>query len=281
MIFGYGKTVGAAIVANPQVELVSFTGSTDTGRTIARSTATSFKRLSLEMGGKNAALVFEDIDMHKDVLKIAKSVYFNSGQICLATSRILVARSIYEQFVDKFVELSTTHFAIGAPDHPDTKIGPMISAAHRDKVNKYIEMAKSSRSAKVVELTPPMDDNTKGYFVSKVIIAGIDVSHPCWTDEIFGPVVCIVPFDDEAEAIRLANDSTYGLSATVWTTSVNRLHRVAHRLEVGTVWANCWLVRNLNMPFGGVKHSGTGREGTEDSRDFYTNKKTICVCIET
>jgi len=230
------------------------------------------------MGGKNAALVFEDVNLDADLLPIARSVYFNSGEICLASSRILVHANIYDTFVQRFIEISKT-FKIGDPFDKETKVSALISREHLNKVQRYMKIA--AETGKVTYIEPRLEaHNENGFYTGLTIVTDVSLDSPCMTEEIFGPVVCIYKFSDEQEAIRIANDSCYGLSATVWTSSVDRLHRVAHRVQAGTVWANCWLVRNLNMPFGGVKQSGIGREGTVESRDFYTNKKTICVCIK-
>lgn len=226
------------------------------------------------MGGKNAAIVFEDADLEADMIKIGRSAYFNSGQICLASSRILVHESIYENFVDRFIYLSQK-VKIGDPFDPNTNLGPLVSKQHLEKVQRYITLGR--KTGKVTYIDPPDDVPKGGFFTGLAIITDVSPESECMQEEIFGPVLCIVKFATEEEAIRIANQSRFGLSATVWTESVNRMHRVAAQLDVGTVWGNCWLVRNLNMPFGGMKQSGIGREGTADSRDFYTNKKTTCI----
>lgn len=277
MVFGYGSKVGEAIVKHPSIKLISFTGSTITGQKIAQQAAPLFKRLSLEMGGKNAAIVFDDVNLEKELIHIARSAYFNSGQICLASSRILVHESIYAEFVEKFIKISR-EFIIGDPFDKETKLGPLVSAQHRDKVLRYINLARNTDKVKMTYLEPN-NLNKNGYFCGIAIVSDIEIDSPLMMEEIFGPVVCIVQFKDEQEAIEIANNTNYGLSATVWTQSLDRMHRVSHQIEAGTVWGNCWLVRNLNMPFGGIKQSGIGHESTEDSREFYTNKKTICIKI--
>ncbi|KAH9413079.1 Aldehyde dehydrogenase 8 member A1 [Dermatophagoides pteronyssinus] len=277
MVFGYGNKVGEAIVKHPSIKLISFTGSTITGQKIAQQAAPLFKRLSLEMGGKNAAIVFDDVNLEKELIHIARSAYFNSGQICLASSRILVHESIYAEFVEKFIKISR-EFIIGDPFDKETKLGPLVSAQHRDKVLRYINLARNTDKVKMTYLEPNYL-NKNGYFCGIAIVSDIEIDSPLMMEEIFGPVVCIVQFKDEQEAIEIANNTNYGLSATVWTQSLDRMHRVSHQIEAGTVWGNCWLVRNLNMPFGGIKQSGIGHESTEDSREFYTNKKTICIKI--
>lgn len=278
MVFGYGNKVGEAIVKHPSIKLLSFTGSTMTGQKISQQAAPLFKRLSLEMGGKNAAIIFDDVDLEKSMMNIAKSVYFNSGQICLATSRILVHDNIYEEFIEKFTKISN-EFIVGDPFEKHTKLGPMVSRQHCDKVMRYIELARNTTTARMTYLEPK-NPNKNGYYCGIAIVSDVQIDSPLMIEEIFGPVVCIVKFKDEQEAIKIANNTTYGLSATVWTKSLDRMHRVSHQIEAGTVWGNCWLVRNLNMPFGGVKQSGIGNESTDDSREFYTNKKTICILLE-
>ncbi|KAJ6220824.1 hypothetical protein RDWZM_006636 [Blomia tropicalis] len=277
-VFGYGATVGEAIVNHADVKLISFTGSTATGRRIAQQTASSFKRLSLEMGGKNAAIIFEDADLVNNVEKIARSVLFNSSQICLATSRILVHESIYDQFLPKFIECCRS-FKIGDPFDSETKVSAMISKDHLAKVQGYVELARNT--AQLTYIEPQLNEkNKQGFFTGIAIVTEVKHDSPLMTEEIFGPVVCVIKFKNETEAIEVANSTCYGLSSTIWTASLDRMHRVAHRIQSGTVWGNCWLQRNLNMPFGGVKQSGTGREGTDDSREFYTNKKTICIALD-
>lgn len=278
MVFGFGETVGEAIVKHSSIKSISFTGSTITGGRIAQLTAPFFKRLSLEMGGKNAALIFDDINLEIELMKIAKSVYFNSGQICLSTSRILVQENIYKEFVQKFIQISK-NFIIGDPFDEDTKIGPMISKYHLDKVLKYIELA--GKTAKITYLEPKLirESNKNGYFCGMAIITDVKLDSPLMMEEIFGPVVCIVPFNDAQEAIRIANSTCYGLSATIWTNSLDQMLKISPELDAGTVWGNCWLMRNLNMPFGGHKNSGLGQESTKDSREFYTKKKTICISL--
>ena len=279
MVFGLGSTVGSAIVQHVDVPLLSFTGSTVTGRRIAVDAAPMFKRLSLEMGGKNAALVFGDFDFKADLESILRSALFNSGQICLASSRILVEQSIYSEFVEKFVELAR-QYKIGDPRESETRISALVSKEHLDKVRSYIALAESNKH-KLIKLDMNLSErNRNGFYCPVVIVTDVPLDSPLMSEEIFGPVICITPFKDEEDAIEIGNSSVYGLSSTVWTGSVDRMHRVAHRLNAGTVWGNCWLVRNLNMPFGGMKHSGIGRESTDDSRSFFTNKKTVCIKLK-
>ncbi|XP_054159341.1 2-aminomuconic semialdehyde dehydrogenase-like [Oppia nitens] len=276
MVFGLGQKVGEPIVEHPDVPIISFTGSTATGARIAQRSAPLFKKLSLEMGGKNAAIIFDDINLDTVFPQIIRSCFLNSGEICLASSRLYVQKSIYQVFVDRFT-IDVLQMKVGDPTNNDTLIGPMISSDHQKKVLKYIELARNE-GATVRSLPFKLDtDHTAGYYVSPTVITDISDDSACMREEIFGPVVCVVPFDTQDEVVTRANNSPYGLSASVWSSNVDRVHTVANRLRVGTVWCNCWLVRNLNMPFGGQKQSGTGREATLDSREFYTEKKTICI----
>ncbi|KPM08320.1 hypothetical protein QR98_0068360 [Sarcoptes scabiei] len=275
MVFGYGRSVGEAIVKHPSIRAISFTGSTETGKKIAINAAPLFKRTSLEMGGKNCAIIFDDFDFENDLSKVVKSVYFNGGQICLATSRLLIQRKIFDEFIAKF-HVESEKIVIGDPFDSKTKLGPMVSKEHWEKIQKYIELAR--KNAKVIYIEPRIENkNQQGFFTGIAIIKEVDLESPLMREEIFGPVVCCVPFDNESDAISIANNTEYGLSATVWTASLDRMHRVSYKLHAGTVWGNCWLIRNLNMPFGGWKKSGIGHESSEDSREFFTEKKTICI----
>ncbi|PAA63122.1 hypothetical protein BOX15_Mlig011506g2 [Macrostomum lignano] len=289
MVFGRGATAGEALVLHPNVPAVSFTGSTLIGSRIQALTAPMVKKLSLELGGKNAALVFSDCDLPAAVETCVRSSFTNQGEICLCTSRIFVERSVYNEFLRQFLE-ETAKWKVGDRRDPATKLGAVVSAEHRQKILSYIESAPASGGRILCGQTltdaaklPP--DLASGFFVLPTVIVGAEADSdgglsdeaPCMRDEIFGPVTCIVPFDDEAEAIKRANSVKYGLCATLFSRDASRIMRVCRQLQVGTVWSNCWLVRDLNMPFGGCKQSGIGREGAHDSLEFYTEVKTVCL----
>ncbi|RWS02476.1 aldehyde dehydrogenase family 8 member A1-like protein [Dinothrombium tinctorium] len=280
IVFGYGNKAGKALVKHDDVKLISFTGSTATGTHIMQESARMAKKLSLEMGGKNAAIVFKDVNLQSTIPNLIRSCFLNQGEVCLSSSKIYVEKEIYDDFVELFVT-ETKKLKVGNPLSSDTFIGALISKDHLEKVKSYVKIAESE-NAEIkcggIDCDFQLDDHVKnGFFFAPTVITNINESSRCMKEEIFGPVVCITHFESEEDVIKRANDVKYGLSATVWTQNVNKLLKVAHQLKVGTVWCNCWLVRNLHMPFGGMKMSGIGREGTQDSREFYTEKKTICI----
>jgi aminomuconate-semialdehyde/2-hydroxymuconate-6-semialdehyde dehydrogenase len=279
IVHGFGHRAGAAIVDHPEVKAISFTGGTKTGAAIAASAAPNFKKLSLELGGKNPNIIFADCDFEKMMSTTIRSSFANQGQICLCGSRIYVERSIYDRFKEAFVA-KTARIVPGNPALADTKMGALVSKDHMEKVVSYIELAKSE-GGKVLaggERFIPSDPAlANGFYVRPTIIEGLDENCRTNREEIFGPVVTIQPFDSEEEALRLANGTEYGLSATVWTENLTRAHRMADRLEAGIVWINCWLLRDLRTPFGGVKNSGVGREGGREALRFFTEPKNVCI----
>ncbi|KAH9487533.1 Aldehyde dehydrogenase 8 member A1 [Bulinus truncatus] len=280
IVYGYGWTAGKVLVEHPQVHLISFTGGTATGEVIRKNAAHLNKKFSLELGGKNAAIIFDDCNFNKCLETTIRSSFVNQGEVCLCTSRIFIQRSIYEKFLEAFVT-KTRSLIVGDPKDQNTFCGALISKQHREKVISYIEGAKAGgASVKCGHGVDPLslpDRCQNGYFVQPTVISDLPDSAPAMTDEIFGPVTCVVPFDDEAEVLDRVNSVRYGLCATIWTENVSRVHRMAPKLEVGTVWVNCWMVRDLNMPFGGMKDSGNGREGGKYSTEFFTQEKTICI----
>lgn len=280
IVLGYGKTAGQALVVHPRVPLLSFTGGTATAEHIRRSAAHLCKKFSLELGGKNPAIVFDDCNFEKCIDTCIRSSFVNQGEICLCTSRIFVQRGIYDKFVQAFVEKAKSK-TVGDPRDSSTFCGALISLEHRNKVTGYIDGARKDGATiqcghGVVGLDLPSRCKN-GYFVRPTVITDISDEAPAMREEIFGPVTCVVPFDDESEVIQRANSVKYGLCATVWTENVSRVHRISPKLDAGTVWVNCWLVRDLDMPFGGTKESGTGREGGKYSTEFFTEEKTICI----
>ena len=278
IVHGLGPKVGAAIVAHKDIKAVSFTGGTKTGEEIARTAAPMFKKLSLELGGKNPNIIFADCNYDEMLATTVRSSFANQGQICLCGSRIFVERPIYERFKSDFVARADA-LKIGDPLDEETGLGAVVSEPHMQKILSYIELAVEEggnvlAGGKRVELDGRCSG---GYFVEPTIIE--DLTCGCRTnqEEIFGPVVTIMPFDTEDEVLGYANSVKYGLSATVWTENLSRAHRVAAKLESGIVWVNCWLLRDLRTPFGGVKDSGMGREGGFEALKFFTEEKNVCI----
>jgi aminomuconate-semialdehyde/2-hydroxymuconate-6-semialdehyde dehydrogenase len=278
IIHGVGARAGQAIIEHPEIKAISFTGGTVTGKTIAATAAPMFKKLSLELGGKNPNIIFADCDFEKAISTSIQSSFANQGEICLCGSRIFVERSLYEKFVAEFTE-RTKKLIVGDPLDDKTNLGAIASEAHLNKVLAYIELAKQEggtviQGGKQVKLTGRCAD---GYFLEPTIITGL--SHTCRTnqEEIFGPVVTIMPFDSEAEVLEYANSTTYGLAATIWTENLKRAHRIAAQVKSGIVWVNCWLFRDLRTPFGGMKQSGIGREGGFEALKFFTDEKNVCI----
>jgi aminomuconate-semialdehyde/2-hydroxymuconate-6-semialdehyde dehydrogenase len=278
IVQGTGAKAGNALISHPQVPVISFTGGTATGRHISGIAAPMFKKLSLELGGKNPNLVFEDCDFEEAVRKSVESSFANQGEICLCGSRILVQESVYEKFLEAFVS-RTKNLKVGDPKEADVHVGALVSEAHLRKVMSYVELAKSEGGTVISGGNPvhPEGRCSEGFFHEPTVIAGLSMDCRTNQEEIFGPVVTITSFRDEEEAVKLANSTAYGLSSTVWTSDLARAHRVAHSLQAGIVWVNTWLLRDLRTPFGGVKNSGVGREGGWEALDFFTEPKNICI----
>ena len=278
IVHGLGRKAGSAISANPTVRAVSFTGSTRTGAEIAKTAAESFKKVSLEMGGKNPALVFSDCDLEQAVQSILRSSFLNQGQVCLCTSRIFVQRPIYNNFKSALME-KLKGLKIGDPLDPATQQGAVVSREHFDKVRSCIALAENEggkilTGGKPVRLEGRCE---KGWFIEPTLVEGLSPQCQTNREEIFGPVATLIPFEDEAEVLGWANDTRYGLAATLWTRDLSRAHRLAGDLHAGVVWVNCWLLRDLRTPFGGMKDSGLGREGGIEALKFFTEPKNVCI----
>lgn len=280
IVHGLGPKVGEAIVSHPDIPAISFTGGTTTGKRIAEVTAPMFKKLSLELGGKNPNIIFNDCDFDDALNTTIRSSFANQGQICLCGSRIYVQKGIYDKFLAAFV-MKVVKMQVGDPLDEGTKTGAVVSESHMQKVLSYVELAKREggtieAGGNQVKLEGRCAD---GYFIQPTIISGLDAACRTNQEEIFGPVVTIQPFETEEDVIALANSTDYGLSATIWTQNINRAHSVSAQLKSGIVWVNCWLVRDLRTPFGGMKQSGVGREGGNDALNFFTEKKNICIKV--
>jgi len=278
IVHGTGPKVGQAIVEHPQVPAISFTGGTATGKTIAATAAPMFKKLSLELGGKNPVLVFDDCDFEKAIETTLLSSFRNQGEICLCGSRVLVQQGIYEKFRDALVE-RTKALRVGDPRTGDADLGALVSAAHRDKVMGYVRMAQEEGGTVITggRTVAVPGRCAGGYFMAPTIIEGLDQRCRTNQEEIFGPVITIQPFSDEAEALRAANATPYGLASVIWTQDLPRAHRLAAQIQSGIVWVNCWMLRDLRTPFGGVKQSGVGREGGWEALRFFTEPKNVCI----
>ena len=278
IVHGLGPKVGSAIVGHKDVKAVSFTGGTKTGEEIARTGAPMFKKLSLELGGKNPNIIFADCNYEEMLTTTIRSSFSNQGQICLCGSRIFVERPMYEQFKGDFVERASK-LKIGDPLEPGTDVGAIVSKQHYEKILSYIELAKQEGGNIILGGNAVTLDGRcrDGWFIEPTVIENL--SHDCRTnqEEIFGPVVTITPFDTEGEVLDYANSVRYGLSATVWTENLSQAHRVAAQIESGIVWVNCWLLRDLRTPFGGMKDSGIGREGGFEALNFFTEEKNVCI----
>jgi aminomuconate-semialdehyde/2-hydroxymuconate-6-semialdehyde dehydrogenase len=278
IVHGLGPKVGSAIVGHREVKAISFTGGTKTGEEIARTAAPMFKKLSLELGGKNPNIIFADCNYEEMLTTTIRSSFSNQGEICLCGSRIFVERPMYERFKSDFVE-RVSKLKVGDPLESGTEVGAIVSKQHFDKIMSYIDLAQNEGG---VILTGGKQSHfegrcANGWFIEPTVIDRL--SYDCRTnqEEIFGPVATIMPFDTEEEVLGYANSVRYGLSSTIWTENLSRAHRVAARIESGIVWVNCWLLRDLRTPFGGVKDSGVGREGGFEALRFFTEEKNVCI----
>lgn len=281
IVHGLGAKAGQAIIEHKDVPVISFTGGTATGKSIAATAAPMFKKLSLELGGKNPNIIFADCDFDKAVKTSVTSSFANQGQICLCGSRILVERTIYEKFVAAFVN-QVEKLTVADPLTDESKVGAVVSEPHMNKVLKYIELAKEEGGEILIggQRVKMGGRCESGYFIAPTVITGLSQNCRTNQEEIFGPVVTIMPFDTEEEVIEFANSTAYGLAATIWTENLKKAHRVAHQVKSGIIWVNCWLVRDLRTPFGGMKQSGVGREGGWEALRFFTEPKNICIALK-
>ncbi len=278
IVHGLGAEVGAAIVAHNDTNIISFTGGTQTGKAISSVAAPMFKKISLELGGKNANVVFDDCDFEDAVNTSVRSSFSNQGQICLCGSRIYIQRGIYEKFKAAFLE-RVNGLTVADPLTKEARMGAVVSKEHMEKVLSYIELAKEEGGTLLtgghrVQLEGRCE---KGYFIAPTVFENLPADCRTNQEEIFGPVVTLTPFDTEGEALAMANGTAYGLAATIWTSDLKTAHRMAAGLHAGIIWVNCWLLRDLRTPFGGVKQSGVGREGGFEALRFFTEPKNICI----
>lgn len=281
IVHGYGNKVGSAITAHHQIAAISFTGGTKTGAEIARAAAPLFKKLSLELGGKNPNIIFADCNYEEMLQTTVRSSFSNQGEICLCGSRIFIERPIYEKFRNDFVGL-TQELKIGDPLSEETQQGAVVSKAHKDKILSYIQLSKDDGGTVLCggEEFIPEGRCKNGWFIHPTVIEGLPSNCRTNQEEIFGPVVTLIPFDTEAEVLEHANSTSYGLASILWTENLTRAHRISAELKSGIVWVNCWMLRDLRTPFGGMKSSGVGREGGFEALRFFTEPKNICLKLK-
>lgn len=280
IVHGYGYKAGQAMAEHPEIKAISFTGGTVTGKKIAQAAAPHLKKLSLELGGKNATIIMADCDYPKALSTAVRASFSNQGQICLCGSRILVQRPLYEKFKKDFVE-KVASLRLGNPYDEHTQVGAIVSEQHMQKVLSYIQLAKEEggnilTGGHQVRLDPPYEN---GYYIQPTVIDGLSPACRTNTEEIFGPVVTLMPFDTEEEAIQITNITEYGLACSIFTTNLHTAHRMARSVDAGVIWINTWLLRDLRTPFGGMKASGLGREGGRYALEFFTEPKNVCIAF--
>lgn len=276
----HGKGPGAAgefLTSHPDVDGITFTGETRTGEAIMRAAASGIRPVSLELGGKNAGIIFDDADLDTTLEGIGRACFANTGQVCLGTERLYVQRGLFERVAEGLARKASS-YRFGDPFDPATTMGPLISDEHRQKVLSYYDKARAEGATILAGGGVPHPAGYEnGYWVEPTVWTGLPQHAPVVTDEIFGPCTHITPFDTEEEGVALANDSPYGLATSIWTTNLSRAHRVSRQIEVGIAWVNCWFLRDLRTPFGGSKASGIGREGGIHSLEFYTELRNVCI----
>ncbi|HEX6880867.1 MAG TPA: aldehyde dehydrogenase family protein, partial [Terriglobales bacterium] len=281
LVHGFGpNSAGEALVAHEGVDAITFTGESRTGAAIMAACAPRVRSVSFELGGKNAAIVFADCDFEQTIDGLADAAFLNTGQVCLCAERVYVERSLFPAVVDALTR-KAEHLRIGWPTDESTAFGPLISEEHRKKVLAYYELARQEGATIVTGGGVPAfgDSRDNGWYVQPTILTGLSENARCVKEEIFGPVCHVAPFDDEDEVIALANDTDYGLAASIWTTNLARAHRVAPKIKAGITWVNCWFLRDLRTPFGGAGLSGIGREGGTHSLNFYSELNNVCIKI--
>jgi aminomuconate-semialdehyde/2-hydroxymuconate-6-semialdehyde dehydrogenase len=279
VVHGFGpRSAGEFLAQHPEVDAVTFTGESKTGAAIMKAVAPTVKPVSFELGGKNAAIVFADCNFEEAVNGLSDAVFLNTGQVCLCAERVYVERRIFDEFVEALKQKAEGLHA-GWPNHAETRLGPLISAQHREKVLSYYRLAREEGATVVTGGGVPIfdDDRDHGFYVQPTIYTGLPETARCVKEEIFGPVCHVTPFDSEEEAVALANDTKYGLAASIWTSNMKCGHRVAQQMNVGITWVNCWFLRDLRTPFGGAGLSGIGREGGVHSLNFYSESNNICI----
>jgi aminomuconate-semialdehyde/2-hydroxymuconate-6-semialdehyde dehydrogenase len=278
VVQGKGSITGNLITAHPDIDAITFTGETKTGEMIMQACSHGVRDISLELGGKNPAIIFADCDMQKAVMETTRSCFANSGQVCLGTERVYVERSIFDEFLGKLKE-SASKLKVGVQHDETVDMGPVVSAAHRDKVLEFYDNAKKEGANVILGGgAPKMEgDLANGFWVEPTIWTGLPETATVVKEEVFGPCCHVQPFDTEDEAIKMANDTKYGLASTIFTQDLDKAHRVASKIDSGIVWVNSWFLRDLRTPFGGMKGSGIGREGGHHSLEFYTELKNICI----
>lgn len=279
VVHGFGpRSAGEFLAQHPDVDAVTFTGESKTGAAIMKAVAPTVKPVSFELGGKNAAIVFADCNFEEAVNGLSDAVFLNTGQVCLCAERVYVERKIFDEFVEALKQKAEGLHA-GWPNDAETSLGPLISAQHREKVLSYYRLAREEGATVVTGGGVPIfdDDRDHGFYVQPTIYTGLPETARCVKEEIFGPVCHVTPFDSEEEAVALANDTKYGLAASIWTSNMKCGHRVAQEMNVGITWVNCWFLRDLRTPFGGAGLSGIGREGGVHSLNFYSESNNICI----
>jgi len=279
VVHGFGpNSAGEFLTRHADVNAVTFTGESQTGAAIMKTVSASVKPVSFELGGKNAAIIFADCDFDEAVAGMSDAVFLNTGQVCLCAERVYVERPIFERFLEA-LKCKAESLCLGSPLEAATEMGPLISAQHREKVLSYYRLAREEGATVVTGGGVPQFGGAldRGFYVQPTIYTGLPETARCVKEEVFGPVCHVAPFDSEEEAVSMANDTRYGLAASIWTTNLKRGHRVAQQMNVGITWVNCWFLRDLRTPFGGVGLSGIGREGGVHSLNFYSELNNICI----